>query len=149
MKTPFDVAEAQLAALKVLFTPTPDTQRPLTAALFEGHVMRQMDGLIRQMGGIIRLYDDGRFVDLHCRDGYLQRPDWLKFNTRIRLLQDVERGIDFIATKGMTGTIIEVGRSIMAKMDDHIEGAETWDNCIIWTDPEPGELEADMEPIES
>jgi hypothetical protein len=57
----------------------------------------------------------------------------LRVGQRVRLKRDVERFSDFIALKGARGTINELtdfGYSV--KMDEPIEGAQYWDNCVLW-----------------
>ena len=52
---------------------------------------------------------------------------------RVRLLQNVDRFPHFVARKGITGTVTEVtDQFVSVKMDDHIDGAEEWDNEIVW-----------------
>lgn len=52
---------------------------------------------------------------------------------RVRLKHDVDRFSDFVAPKGATGTVDEVTvHGISVKMDERIEGAEHWENCILW-----------------
>ncbi len=69
---------------------------------------------------------------------------------RMILTKDVERFPDFIAYKGMTGTFIghRMGVS-MLKMDAHLNGAENWDNCILWNEDSDYSrfIEDDTEPL--
>lgn len=52
---------------------------------------------------------------------------------RVRLKHDVDRFSDFIAPKDATGTVDEVTvHGVSVKMDERIEGAEHWDNCVLW-----------------
>ena len=53
---------------------------------------------------------------------------------RVELTRDVERFPDFIAPKGWTGTIVECDADFLSlKLDQHLPGAEDWDNCLIFT----------------
>lgn len=52
---------------------------------------------------------------------------------RWHLTGDVERGPHFIARAGMRGTITEATRDLVRlKLDDHLPGAEEWDNEVCW-----------------
>lgn len=53
---------------------------------------------------------------------------------RWHLTTDVERGPHFTAAAGMRGTIVEATRDLVRlKLDDHLPGAEEWDNEVCWT----------------
>lgn len=46
----------------------------------------------------------------------------------------VDRLPDFRVEPGMVGTITEIRHDfISVKMDDHVDGAEPWDNCVQFT----------------
>lgn len=50
---------------------------------------------------------------------------------RVKLTTDIMKFPHFIAKKGQTGTIVEYDEELVSiKMDEYMEGAETWDNCI-------------------
>ena len=55
---------------------------------------------------------------------------------RVRLKRDVDRYPSFIAKKGMEGTVVAIpgpdDMNLAVKMDDHIDGAEEWDNEVHW-----------------
>ena len=53
---------------------------------------------------------------------------------RFVLRHDVDRFPHFIARKGATGTVTDVERdgTIVALMDQHIDGAEEWENRVWW-----------------
>ncbi len=51
---------------------------------------------------------------------------------RFRLVRVVDRSPDFVAPAGLTGTVTVVASGIWAKMDQHIPGAEHWDNELHW-----------------
>lgn len=69
---------------------------------------------------------------------------------RVRLRRDVDRGHEFIARAGLTGRLVELtDRQVSVQMDEPLAGAEEWNNCILWTHPEPGEVEADLEVLPS
>lgn len=58
---------------------------------------------------------------------------------RWRLKANVERFPHFSAEAGRTGIIDEAGRDLISLMlDEPLPGAETWDNCISWTDDNTG-----------
>ncbi len=62
-------------------------------------------------------------------------------NDRVRLTRNVERFPHFIARAGMVGTVTEATEEIVCiKMDEHLDGAEEWDNEVVWTpeDEYPG-----------
>ena len=59
---------------------------------------------------------------IHVRPGY-----------RFRLRRDVDRFPDFLVRKGATGTVISArSGAVVALMDDVIQGAEEWENHVIW-----------------
>ncbi len=67
---------------------------------------------------------------------------------KIRLVRDVERYPDFIARKGMTGEIDEISKGfISVQIDDHLEGAEAWNNRILWTGDFLNDFTEDVEYI--
>jgi hypothetical protein len=51
---------------------------------------------------------------------------------RFRLTRDVDRFPDFMARAGLTGTVTITKGGVWAKMDQHIPGAEEWDNQLYW-----------------
>lgn len=61
-----------------------------------------------------------------------------KIGDRIRLRHDVDRYPHFVAKEGAYGTVTEVEfdsndwGNISAKMDDHLDSCEEWDNSICW-----------------
>jgi hypothetical protein len=68
---------------------------------------------------------------------------------RIRLRREVERFPDFIAWENSTGVIDNVDKyQIVTKMDEPIDGAEHWHNCIIWQDQHLADFEQDVEILE-
>jgi hypothetical protein len=53
---------------------------------------------------------------------------------RFAITQDIERFPMFIVKRGMTGTITEAEPDLIAlTLDEHIDGAEEWDNALIVT----------------
>lgn len=55
----------------------------------------------------------------------------------MRLVHNVDRFPHFIAMQGATGTINYADdASVCVRMDDHLPGAEEWDNEIVWTSDE-------------
>lgn len=65
------------------------------------------------------------------------------------LRRDVDRFPDFVARKGMTGTVVSVLQdgTIAARMDQHLDGAEEWDNEIWWQPDRHEEFLADTAPL--
>lgn len=52
---------------------------------------------------------------------------------RVRLKRDVDRLPHFVARAGLTGTLTELtSRNAFVKMDEVLDGAEDWDNSIMW-----------------
>jgi hypothetical protein len=70
---------------------------------------------------------------------------------RVRLARDVERFDSFIAAAGLTGTVTESdaehGAVVYVQMDEHLPGAEPWDNCIQWAEDYVADLPGDLELI--
>lgn len=60
-------------------------------------------------------------------------PDHLAVGTRVRLTRPVERYPLFTAPKGAIGTVTVSGPDVVAmKLDELLEGAEDWNNEVIW-----------------
>ena len=54
--------------------------------------------------------------------------------TPVRLVNDVDRYPHFIAGAGMTGRVtVNDGETFCVRMDQHLPGAEDWDNEIVWS----------------
>ena len=52
---------------------------------------------------------------------------------RYMLVNDVDRFPDFIAEGGLEGTLSDIDNGLYClRMDKTIEGAEEWDNEVIW-----------------
>lgn len=52
---------------------------------------------------------------------------------RVELVRLVDRLPDFLVEAGKTGTVTCANeREVYVQMDDKIDGAEEWDNQIIW-----------------
>jgi len=65
---------------------------------------------------------------------------------RFRLFRPVDRFPDFLAPADLTGTLTAVDDSgVWGRMDQHIAGAEQWDNQIHWQTRE--EFARDTVPI--
>lgn len=74
--------------------------------------------------------------------------EWILFNAmtqqsdiavgyRFRLFRQVDRFPDFVAPVGLTGVVTTVDDSgVWAQMDQHIAGAEHWNNQIHWQTPD-------------
>jgi hypothetical protein len=58
----------------------------------------------------------------------------IQLGYRFVLRHDVDRFPDFIASEGTTGTVtdVESDGTIIVLMDQHIDGAEKWDNHVWW-----------------
>lgn len=75
----------------------------------------------------------------------------VRVGTRVRLRRTVDRRPHFLAGAGMIGTITDIGihagaiESIWAKMDQHLAGAEEWDNEILWTEDDLDRFAEDVE----
>jgi hypothetical protein len=64
-------------------------------------------------------------------------PSKIAAGFRFRLFRPVERFPDFLAPIGLTGKVIAVDDSgVWGRMDQHIAGAEHWDNQIHWETPD-------------
>lgn len=72
----------------------------------------------------------------------------LERGERVELIRDVDRFPHFIAKGGMVGTVTEATDDLVGvRMDDHLAGAEEWDNEVCWSredDPTPGLLQGAM-----
>ncbi len=71
--------------------------------------------------------------------------------TRVRLTEEIERYPHFIVRAGMLGTVRRSGGVFEVRLDETVPGAEEWDNCIVWSEPEdlfdvPDEIEVVTEP---
>lgn len=56
---------------------------------------------------------------------------------RFKLFRDVDRFPDFRAEAGLTGTVtLSDDSGVWARMDEHIAGAEQWENQIHWKEAE-------------
>lgn len=57
----------------------------------------------------------------------------LTVGTRVVLTGPVERYPHFIAPAGATGVVTDETRGVLSvRMDEHLPGAEDWDNEIVW-----------------
>ncbi len=64
---------------------------------------------------------------------------------RIELKRDVNRLPHFVATKGATGTVFLVyHEQLWIKMDKVIEGAQLWQNCVVWCKDRLDQVENDI-----
>jgi hypothetical protein len=62
--------------------------------------------------------------------------------TRVRLAEDVDRFPDFVATAGLTGTVVATGDAgivLAVRLDEPLLGAEEENNEIWWTADDVGE----------
>lgn len=82
---------------------------------------------------------------LECRvcDVVARRP---RVGTKVRLKRNVERYPHFIAKKGSTGVVTSSDEdNLWVKMDEHLDGAEEWDNEIQWFDDFLHDVTDDLE----
>ena len=55
----------------------------------------------------------------------------LERGKKVKLLRDIDKFPHFIAKKGSTGKIVDYNENLVSiKLDEKIEGAEHWDNCV-------------------
>jgi hypothetical protein len=72
---------------------------------------------------------------------------------RVRLRREVDRYPHFIAPKGATGTVTDIPHPdlgwgcIAVRLDQHLPGAETWDNEVLWDIDDHVRFSADVEAI--
>jgi hypothetical protein len=65
---------------------------------------------------------------------------------RFKLFREVDRFPEFLAPTDLTGVVTTVNDSgVCGRMDQHIAGAEQWDNQIHWQTPD--EFAGDTVPI--
>lgn len=70
---------------------------------------------------------------LSILDRMASMKDALVVGAAVRLVNDVERFPHFIAPAGMTGRVVmKDDDSICIRMDAHLEGAQEWNNEIVW-----------------
>lgn len=56
-----------------------------------------------------------------------------KIGDRVRLRHDVDRYPHFIAPADGTGVVESISEDVFSvQMDEFIEGAEDWENCVWW-----------------
>jgi hypothetical protein len=87
-----------------------------------------------------------RFIWRTARGGWCLMPT-LTVGARYRLAHDIERYPNFIAKTGLTGTLILTGAEVLLQMDEPLDGAEDWDNCIQWIPADGDDAAADLEVI--
>ncbi len=75
--------------------------------------------------------------------------DTFTIGTRVRLTHAVDRYPHFIAPKGSTGTVVDIGcNEIFAvRLDEKLDGAEDWMNEIHWSYDELDNVPDDLEVI--
>lgn len=67
---------------------------------------------------------------------------------RVRLARTVERFPHFQAAAGLTGTVTDItDGNISVRMDEHLAGAETWDNEIVWAEDDRALFCDDVVPL--
>jgi hypothetical protein len=63
--------------------------------------------------------------------------DALPVGTRVRLTREVERYPHFIAERGRAGVVVEATPdAVSVRLDEHLPGAEEWDNEVCWYGPD-------------
>jgi hypothetical protein len=56
-----------------------------------------------------------------------------KAGMRVKVVRKIDRYPHFVAKVDMRGTVQEATDSLVSvKMDDKLQDAEEWDNCIMW-----------------
>jgi hypothetical protein len=68
--------------------------------------------------------------------GFLFEKRVYRVGERVELAAPVERFSDFTAEAGARGRIEELDAEsflVSVKMDEEIEGAGEWDNCVVWS----------------
>jgi len=72
--------------------------------------------------------------------------------SRVRLAHDVDRFPHFVAPAGALGTVVYLDADLLrVRLDETLEGAETWDNEIVWSlrdDDVPRDALELLEPAE-
>lgn len=75
----------------------------------------------------------------------------LKVGDRVVLRRDVERFPHFIAPKGATGTVVDTPSHPLGAysvlLDQHLSGAESWDNEVVWSESDIDHLLLDIAPL--
>jgi hypothetical protein len=69
-------------------------------------------------------------------------------DARVRLRHDVDRYPHFLARAGATGTVTTDDDVFTVRMDEHIDGAEEWDNEIVWSPRDGDRPNDDVEMID-
>lgn len=67
--------------------------------------------------------------------GFLFEKRAYRVGERVELVAPVERFSDFTAEAGARGRIEELDAEsflVSVRMDEEIEGAKEWDNCVVW-----------------
>lgn len=62
---------------------------------------------------------------------------------RVELSRDVERYPHFIAPEGSTGVLVQLDEAVV-RLDEDLEGAEEWDNKVLWAGEHRAEFEEDV-----
>lgn len=104
-------------------------------------------------GDMVTLGRLGNLEHFRCRDcgidsSFPAIPEWLTVGRAVQLARVVDRYPHFCCPKGLTGTVTAVDDDYIAvMMEQHIPGAEEWDNEIRWEDKAWAEAFDDLEPL--
>lgn len=64
----------------------------------------------------------------------------VKVGDRVELARDVDRFPHFLAPKGLTGVVSSLDEYVITvRLDEHLDGAEDWENEICWETSEQAE----------
>lgn len=73
----------------------------------------------------------------------------LTVGTKVRLMHEVDRYPHFIAAKGMVGVVSHADEhTVCVRMDEHLPGAEEWDNEVVWSVGDGDDPARDVEIVE-
>lgn len=71
--------------------------------------------------------------------------------TRVRLARDVDRYPHFIAAAGSVGTVVDIGDAniFAVRIDEHLPGAEEWENEVHWILDAGDDPSGDVEQVDA
>jgi len=97
--------------------------------------------------GALPEYDGGGDQEAeNCTCGH-----WHPFRigTRVRLRHAVDRFPHFLAPAGGLGTVTQEEEVLTVKLDEHLPGAEDWDNEVLWSLRDGDNPNRDLEVVPS
>lgn len=83
-------------------------------------------------------------------DAAMYEPAPFRVGARVRTRVEIDRYPSFLVAAGETGTVVVSDEGTLSvRMDQHIVGAEEWDNEIMWTENEDTlkDVPADLEVL--